>query len=194
MEIEDRRFQELVAAEAQNKDLLAKVADLEPKAAKLPQAEKDAEDAEAAKVKAEQERDAEKARADTAEQVAAETTLREERFEQFGSGFIARLDKAPRTKKTLTEQAGTLDDDAWKARVEELEESFAIKADAKADGKKDEGEDEKDGKDGEEEHAQEFTAAEAAAAGFGGGTPSMTDRAQQSTVGGLGSLFAKTGA
>src|SRR5204862_128559 len=81
----------------------ARVVELEPVAAKVPDLEKEAQRAtelqqkietlEADKLKAEEERDAEKQRADSADEKANQATLREERFEALGEGFKNRLDK-----------------------------------------------------------------------------------------------------
>lgn len=128
MEIDDKDYAALVA----------KAADAD----KLPEAEKRAADAEAkieaeekARVKAEEERDAEKKEREKAEETARRADLAKERLEKLGPGFIAKLAKLETTKKNVEAQASVLADDAWEARVVELEETLDIKRDAKADGK-----------------------------------------------------------
>jgi hypothetical protein len=187
MEIEDARYAELVAAEQKAKTLEA------DQAAK----DKAVEEAEAAKVKADQERDAEKKRADDAEEKARVAALRDERLEGLGSKFTAKLEGATATLARLKTQAGTLSDDEWKARLEELGEAFGVKADEdltdeeKAERDKDK---DGDGAGGESTAKDLFTPQEvtASAAGSGNGsgsgaspatTPSAT--ARQSVVGGL---------
>jgi hypothetical protein len=187
MEIEDARYAELVAAEQKAKTLEA------DQAAK----DKAVEEAEAAKVKADQEREAEKKRADDAEEKARVAALRDERLEGLGSKFTAKLEGATATLARLKTQAGTLSDDEWKARLEELGEAFGVKADEdltdeeKAERDKDK---DGDGAGGESTAKDLFTPQEvtASAAGSGNGsgsgaspatTPSAT--ARQSVVGGL---------
>lgn len=133
MEIEDSRFQELVAAEA-------KLKTVEPELATEKQARTEAETKlqaeEAAKVKAEEERDAEKARADKAEETSNQVKLRDDRVAKLGSAFIAKLDKMPSTKEHLLAQAGVASEDDWSAALTRIEESANVKRDDKLDGTK----------------------------------------------------------
>jgi hypothetical protein len=130
MEIEDSRFQELVAAEA-------KLKTVEPELVTEKQARTEAEEklrtTEAEKVKAEEERDAEKARAEKAEETANEVKLRDERMAKLGTGFVAKLDKMPSTKEHLLAQAASATDDEWDGVLARTEESSGTKRDAKLD-------------------------------------------------------------
>jgi hypothetical protein len=180
MEIEDARYAELVAAEQRAKTLEGTVAEKD----------KAIEDAEAAKVKAEGEREAEKKRADDAEEKARVAALRDERLEALGSKFTARLEKA--TVARLKTQAGTLSDDEWKARLEELGEAYDVKADEDlTDEEKAEREKGGDGAGGESTASDLFDRQEvtASAAGSGGAAPASTTTPgaaqRQSVIGGL---------
>jgi hypothetical protein len=146
---------------------------------KLAEAESAVEQAEAAKVKAEGERDAEKAAKEQAEEKARRSELRDERMGELGQGFVAKL--GDKTKGRLTDQAGTLTDDEWTARLEELEEAYDVK--------RDEGAPEGSGS-GSGSRSEEFSREEVArsgasrAAGNGNGsTPSK--EARRSVVGAL---------
>lgn len=136
------------------------------------EAEKKVETAEAAKAKAEGERDEFKTKAEQAEERAAKTTLRDERMGKLGAGFVAKLGET--TKKNLTKHAETLSDDDWTARLEELSEAYGVKPDAKAEEKSEEkSEDETATTTGKDKDV--FTEEEIAKAQFGG-APSSGDR------------------
>jgi hypothetical protein len=127
MEIEDKDYQDLVASKTTAE---AKVVEL---TAQLTEKDKAVEDAEAAKLKAEEERDAEKQRADTAEEQTRVAQLRDDRMGALGAGFTAKLSKLEATNKRVLAQAGTLSDEDWEERVAELEETLSVKRDATAD-------------------------------------------------------------
>jgi hypothetical protein len=170
----------------------AKVAGLEVEAAKVPDLvaqvtdlTKKLEDQEAAKVKAEGERDEQKKRADEAEEKANQTTLRDERLGKLGTAFTAKLDKAEIIKTNLQKDAGTLDDTAWATRIEELEAAFGVKADEKK----------KDGDENEEADEQKaglFSEEQVASSGLGSGeAPKDQGVTRRSTIGGLARSFGK---
>lgn len=193
MDLEDRRYEELIAAEQ-------KLKSLEPE---LEKRDKAIEDAEAAKVAAEEERDREKKAREEAEEKARVAALRDERLETLGSKFTHRLEKAATTYARVKDQAGKLSDDEWKARLEELGEAFGVKADENfAEGEKPDeggsgdGNGGKGGKGGSEEEEESaadlFTQEEVTASRVGGGSRpgsgSATEPsapARQSVIGGL---------
>jgi hypothetical protein len=78
------------------------------------------ETAEAAKVQAETQRDAEKARADGLEESAQKATLKDGRMSALGAGFLAMLGDT--SKARLTELASTCSDEQWDAELKEREE------------------------------------------------------------------------
>jgi chromosome segregation ATPase len=90
-------------------------------------AEKDLETAETAQKTAETERDQLKAKVTGFEEQARQVTLRDERLDALGAGFLAKLGE--KTKDRLRTQAGELKDDDWTARLEELEELTSAKRD-----------------------------------------------------------------
>lgn len=132
MEIEDSRFQELVAAEA-------KLKQVEPELVTEKQAHSETKETlrttEAEKVKAEGERDSEKEGREKAENTANEVKLRDERMAKLGTGFVAKLDKMPSTKEHLLAQAASASDDDWDGVLARTEESSGVKRDAKLDAK-----------------------------------------------------------
>lgn len=160
MEIEDSRYQELLAAEEKAKrlpDVEGKLTDAEQRAQ---DAESKVETLEAEKSKAETEKaDAERKLTEATEK-ADQAKLREERFEALGEGFKAKLGEV--TKQRLTEQAATMSEDDWKARLEELSEAYGVKPDAAKDG------DGGDGGSGDGDGDETFTAEEVARSQAGG--------------------------
>lgn len=104
-----------------------------------------ADKAEADKAEAERKLEAEEAARKTADdgkkesdeklaklsEEKAEADLRDERFGKLGTAFIAKLGDA--TKTNLKRDAGTLDEEAWNARLTEVEELASVKRDAKLD-------------------------------------------------------------
>jgi hypothetical protein len=113
------------------------------------EAEQAAEKAEADKVKAEEAAEAEKAKAAKLEEKANAVTLRDERWGKLGKGFVAKL--GDKTKERLREQAGSMKDDEWAGRLEELAEAYGVEA--TADG---------DDTDGDEEFSEEEVASSVA--------------------------------
>jgi hypothetical protein len=154
---------------------------------------KRADAAEADKAEAERKLEAEEAARKTAEdgkkesdeklaklsEEKAEADLRDERFGKLGSAFVAKLGEA--TKTNLKRDAGTLDEEAWNARLTEVEEQANVKRDAKLDGNSDPlatppaG----SGGGGGDEFSEEEMASSAAGGlggGGGNGTPSVHQR------------------
>jgi hypothetical protein len=137
VEIEDSKYEALVSArstaEAQATDLTAKLAEAERKIECL----------EAAKVKAEEERDQANVKAQEAEEASRIAAMRDERIGGLGGGFRAKLDKLETTAKRVRDQAARLSDEDWEARLVELEETLGVKRDHGLDDKSGDG----DGKD-----------------------------------------------
>lgn len=128
MEIEDGRYQELLAAESRAKDLEPKVASLEEAAAKVPDLEKKVEEAEAKATKAETDAADEKKKREDLEETARADTLGAERMGKLGKDFVAKLGEF--TKGNLEKQAKTMSDEDFVARLKELEEMAGVKSDA----------------------------------------------------------------
>jgi hypothetical protein len=95
-------------------------ADLDAANERADKAERDLEAAETAKVAAETEKAALQVKVDAAEELSRQTTLRDERIDALGAGFVAAL--GDKTKERLRNQAGSLKDEEWASRLEELEE------------------------------------------------------------------------
>lgn len=177
MEIEDTKYDSLTTAAARVPDLESKLADALAEAAKIPELERKLEAAETAKVAAETAKaDADKKIAEH-EESARTATLATERLAKLGNGFNAKLGEF--TKGRLTAQAGTLSDEDWDARLQELEETAGVKRD--------------DGTAAAEADADVLTREEVArtAAANGGGTP-QSPQARQSVVSGLVKQLTKT--
>jgi hypothetical protein len=115
----------------------ARVADLTPKL----------ESAEAAKATAEETAAAEKKRADDLEQSVAGAELATKRYDALGAAFKAKIDAIPSVKEALSAQAKALDNDAWEARLAEIEALAGVKRDQGAPSKDDKDDKDKDGKD-----------------------------------------------
>lgn len=169
----------------------AKVAEVTPKLEK----------AEADLATAQETAKAAKEQAEKLEKEQEGASLATKRFEALGSGFKAKIDAIPSVKAALTEQAKTMDDTAWDARLTEIEELASVKRDASVDGG---GENKDNG--GAKDAAT--LAAERAAAQAGGGdfkpeevaafkpnvdpaqsVTVVSDTERASVVGKLGSLF-----
>ena len=165
-----------------------------PSKEELAAAETRATEAEEAKAKAETEKEAaevaqktaedSKAEADKklkdAEEVANQGKLAEERVAKLGKGFLKKLPESIASK--LKEQAKSLKDEEWTARLEELAELVKVKPDAELSEEE---------RAEEESTSEEFTAEEVAAAGAGastGGGKAPTSGAKSSV---FGSLFAQ---
>lgn len=179
MELEDRDYQALLADQTKARDLEKRVPELEAEAAKVSELERKVEEAEAAKTKAETERDDFKTKVDEAAEESRKTTLAGERFESLGSGFKAKLGKF--TKDRLQEQAKSLSDEEWEARLKEIEETAGVKRDEGGESGS------KSGSGGEifsrEEAARAGGSGGGPAAGGNGGEPSESKR--RSVVAGL---------
>jgi hypothetical protein len=95
-------------------------------------AETKAEELEAAKIAAETKAtEAEQAKA-SLEEAAQQAELKDQRLGALGAGFMAKLGEI--AKGRLTEQAKSLSDEDWDARLKELEEMAKAKRDDKGDG------------------------------------------------------------
>lgn len=183
MEIDDKRYEELVAAEQAKKGLEARVADLEPVAAKVPDLERDLEAEQIAKKAAEDLATEEKGKRERLEETARAATLAGERTGKLGSKFVAKLPASIKTR--LDEQAKTLSEDDWTARLDELSQLVGVKSDEQADGSS--------GGSGSGE--DEFSADELAGAGFSGtggngGSGEVSPERRKSVIGGLAKLTA----
>jgi hypothetical protein len=133
VDIEDSKYTEMVQAQAKADSTITSLqADVTAKDARITELE-------AKLVKAEQERDEHKTRADNAEEASRVAAMAEERMAALGTGFMAKLSKMETTAKVVRKQAGEFKDEDWTARLTELEELLGIKRDAKADDKADEG-------------------------------------------------------
>jgi hypothetical protein len=118
------------------------------------------EEAEAATKKAEEAQEEAEKKVKTHEEQAQKAELASDRLGALGGAFKEKLGEF--TRKRLDEQAKSLSDAEWDARLTELEEMSSVKRDAKKDGEsEDEGGSEKDG---------EFSREEVASAGLGGGS------------------------
>lgn len=127
MEIEDTRAQELFAAEARLKDLEPQLATVTAEAAKVAPLETKVEAAELATKAAEDAAAAEKEKREQLEEAARTETLAADRTGKLGKAFLAKLTDGIKAK--LTEQAKTLSDEDWTARLDELAELTGVKAD-----------------------------------------------------------------
>jgi hypothetical protein len=127
MEIEDSRFQELVAAEA-------KLKQVEPELATEKQARTEAEErcAPPRPRRSRPRRSATPRRRarEKAEETANEIKLRDERMGKLGAGFVAKIDKMPSTKEHLLAQASSASEADWEGVLARTEESSGVKRDA----------------------------------------------------------------
>jgi flagellar biosynthesis GTPase FlhF len=173
------QYDELMAAKAKADsadEAASKLATAEETAAEL-QRKLDA--AEVEKKTAVDEKAALQKKVDDFEEKANQATLGKERFAKLGSKFVKALPDAVKTR--LEEQAGTLDDDGWDGRLEELAALTNVKADENLDGTEQEPE------AGDPEFSREEAAQAGAGAGAGGAstpTPSEDTR-RRSVVAGL---------
>jgi hypothetical protein len=129
IEIDRKEYDELRARPEQAK--------LDEAAERASKAEKELEAAETAQKKAEDERDALKDKVEGFEESARQVTLRDERMDKLGAGFVAKL--GDKTKDRLRKQAAELADDEWTARLEELEELTEAKRDDGSPAERNEG-------------------------------------------------------
>lgn len=105
--------------------------ELDDLAAKLADAESATEAAEAAQKAAEAEAETAKAKVEGFEEQARQSALRDERFNALGSAFVAGLGE--KTKERLQNQAQSMSDEDWTARLDELEELTGKKRDEGTD-------------------------------------------------------------
>lgn len=132
MDIKDTDYQALLAAQAERDQLKTKVADLTETAAKVPQLEKDLETEQIGKQAAETLAASEKQRADDLAEANRSTELASTRLTGLGAGFKAKLPEAVMGR--LTEQAKTMTDEDWAARLEDLAAVAGVAVDDKGDG------------------------------------------------------------
>lgn len=145
MDIEDSKYESLVSAKAEGE---SKVAEL---TATVAERDRKIETLEADKVKAEEQVQSWKQKAEAAEESQRVAAMKEERLTKLGSGFVAKLDKLETTAGRVRTQAGQFSDEEWEARLVELEETLAVKRDAKLDDKGgDKDKDANKGKDGKD--------------------------------------------
>jgi hypothetical protein len=175
MDIEDRDYQELLAAKGERDQLKERLATLEPEAAKVPDLEKKVETAEAEKVKAESERDELKGKVEQAEEQARATALASGRLEKLGKDFIGKLPDF--TKGRVEEQAKTMSDEDWDARLKELEDAYGDRA-AGAGGSE-------AGRQAGEVSGEELAAAGSAGGNGGNGNGGQSPEARRAVMAGL---------
>lgn len=127
IEISKTEYAELQALKAKFDGLESKVKDLEETAAKVPGLEKQIEEAEAAKTRAETERDEKAAALTELEETARTSTLAKDRLKGLSAAFMGKLGDF--TKSKLEEHAASMQDEEWADRIKELEESTGVKHD-----------------------------------------------------------------
>lgn len=93
---------------------------------------KASEKAEADKVKAEEKATELQGKVDGYDEKARQGELAAERFEALGKGFVTKLGDA--TKARLQRQAGSMTDEDWTARLDEIEDLTDVKRDDKGEG------------------------------------------------------------
>jgi hypothetical protein len=127
VDIDDTKYEALVAAKADGESKVGTLtAEVAAKDKTIETLEAKVVTLEAAKTKAEGE-------AETAKETARVAAMRDERMTGLGTGFRAKLDKLETTSKLVAAQAAKYTDEEWAARLTELEETLAIKRDAKLD-------------------------------------------------------------
>ena len=132
VDIEDSKYEAMVAARSEaDSKITTLVAEVAEKDRKIETLEADASKAQGAL-------EAEKKRADTAEEDKRVAAMRDDRINALGTGFVAALAKREVTNRNVKAQAASLTDEDWTARLEELEESLGLKRDAKLDDKPEE--------------------------------------------------------
>lgn len=120
-------YDALKAEAAKAATLAVENAALTVEVAKVATLTTDLEAAQIAQKAAEDARDAEKAAKEVLEESARTVNLATDRAAKLGAGFLAKLPEPVKTK--LSEQAGTLSDEDWTARLEELALMTGVKAD-----------------------------------------------------------------
>lgn len=189
MEIDDKRYEELVAAEQTAKALTPRVADLEETAAKVPGLESKVDALEIEKKTAVDELAAAKLVTEGLEETARAATLGTERTAKLGGAFLAKLPESVKTR-LVDEQAKTLKDEDWTARLDELAALTGVKHDEAPDAA---------AVAAAAAAGRTFTADEiasqggsGAANGNGGGGSEPTPQKRRSVIGGLAKTAAKS--
>jgi predicted RNase H-like nuclease (RuvC/YqgF family) len=157
----------------------ARVAD--ENAEKVRDLEKDNERLETDLKKANDEKAELQSELDKAKEVARQDELAKTRLDALGEGFTEKLGE--KTKARLQEQARTMQDEEWDARLDELEEITNVKRDADKDGES--------GGDGDGNGGQEFSKKEIASFQGKGGKPDegeVSPAARRSVIGSLAKL------
>jgi hypothetical protein len=192
MEIEDSKYQELVAKAGKVDDLTAKLATAEETASKLPELETKVETLEGEKTQLTTERDDLKKKVDDAEETAAKQELAKGRLTKLGKGFTDKLGE--HTRGRLEEQAGTLTDEEWDGRLQEVEELAGVKRDAADEGGEGAGSGGSGGSgDGVLGTREETARSTGSGGGEGGSGSEPSDAARRSVVAGLVSGPKKEG-
>jgi hypothetical protein len=178
MEVDDKRYQELVAAEAKAKELEPKLATAEEGAAKVPDLERKVDKLEIDKKAAEDDRDAEKAKRERLEEAGRATELASERVGKLGAGFLAKLPESVKTR-LVDEQAKKLSDEDWTARLDEIADMVGVKPD--------------EGKSTTDDDDDVLSRDELAASATGnGGDKTHTRELQRAVIGGLHKVLPKS--
>jgi hypothetical protein len=133
-EIDDREYAELLAAKQERDTLSGKVTGLEAQASKADDLEKRVTTLEAEKVTEKDRADAAEKKVQEHEEKANQATLRDQRWELLGNAFTEKLDSMPTTKARLLSDAAAMEDQAWDARLKEVEEATGIERAAKKEG------------------------------------------------------------
>lgn len=187
MELDDKRYEELVAKAGKVDGLETRVSELESEVADAAEVAKKLETAEVAQKKAEDELAAETKKREALEETANQTTLASERLGKLGSAFAAKLPESITDR--LKDQAKTMKDEDWTARVEELAEMTGVKPDEKLP------DDETKNGGGtfskEEIAASQFGSGGNGGGNGGGGGKEPTAERRRSVVAGLAGLGAK---
>jgi hypothetical protein len=183
IEIPRNEYDELKSAAAKNGELTQRITGLEEAAAKVPDLEKQVDELEIGKKKAEDDLASERTTREGLEEQARARALSSERLAKLGDPFKAKLPDSVKTR--LEEQAKTMSDEDWTDRLEELAAMTGVKPDEQSEGGQGSG---NGGSD-----AGTFTREETARANLGGGNGSGAQepsRVAVSTV--LGGLFEQT--
>lgn len=175
VEISKAEYDRLQADAAKVEGLTAEVAQANDAKADL---ESKVEQAEAAKVEAETKLGEATKALDDAKEESRKAELAEERLSALGKDFKAKLGEF--TSRRLGEQAKSLSDEEWDARLEELEEMSGVKRDA-SEGKGGESA----GKGEGEFSREEIASAGVGAGGSGGDSAEPSEAKRRSVVGSL---------
>lgn len=177
MEIDQAKYDELMARPT--KEELAAANDRADKAEEgKREAEGKLETAETAQKKAEKERDDIVAEKETLEETARQSEMGGDRLAKLGKDFTARLGET--TTERLREQAKTMSEEDWEARLVELESLTEVKRDAGTDATAAE-----QTKPGGGTVTREETASARLGGGSGGSGTEPSTPARSSVVGGL---------